>query len=141
MTTNNYLTRRNALSLLAASAATPLLPKSGLAAILETLSLFGPPAGPSVTLAHAVTSGLFGDIAKNATFKSWRNPDELRAGLTSGSIGLSVVPVQAAVNLYNRGFPIKLANIMTNGLLYIISDDPEIQNVQDLKGRSIAVPF
>lgn len=141
MTNTSRLTRRTALSLLAAGAATPLLPGVSLAAKLETLALYGPPAGPSVTLAHAVTSGGFDTLATKATFKAWRNPDELRAGLTSGEIGLSVVPVQAATNLYNRGFPIRLANVMTNGLLYIIGDANEIASVPDLKGRKIAVPF
>lgn len=141
MIRSSDLTRRAALSLLAAGTAAPLLPNPSRAALPDTLALFGPPAGPSVTLANAVARGLFDGVAKEATFKAWRNPDELRAGLTSGSIALSVVPVQATANLYNRGFPIRLANVMTNGLLYIISDVPEIGAIADLKGRSIAVPF
>ncbi|PVB62357.1 ABC transporter substrate-binding protein [Labrenzia sp. 011] len=135
------LTRRNALSLLAAGVAVPLLPAAAQAETIGTLSLFGPPAGPSVTLANAVANGGFQEIADEATFSVWRNPDELRAGLTSGEIGLSVVPVQAAANLYNRGFPIRLANVMTNGLLYVISEDETIGSVPDLKGRRVAVPF
>lgn len=111
------------------------------AAAIGTLALYGPPAGPSVTLAHAVATNKFADIASNATMTAWRNPDELRAGLTSGVILLSVVPIQAATNLYNRGFPIKLANAMTNGLLYIISGAADIGAIPDLAGRSVAVPF
>ncbi|POF27733.1 ABC transporter substrate-binding protein [Roseibium marinum] len=141
MTFKTLLTRRNALSLLAAGVATPLLPAAAQADTIEKLSLFGPPAGPSVTLASAVANGGFLEIADDASFTAWRNPDELRAGLTSGEIGLSVVPVQAAANLSNRGFPIRLANVMTDGLLYIISEDQDIRAVTDLKGRSIAVPF
>lgn len=139
MTKPTGLTRRNTLALMAGGTTAAVLPNAALA--LDNLALYGPPAGPSVTLAHAVASNAFADAASKATFKAWRNPDELRAGLTSGKIGLSVVPVQAAANLYNRGFPIKLANIMTNGLLYVISENPEITSVADLKGRSIAVPF
>lgn len=141
MTFGTRLTRRGALSFLAAGVAAPLLPASAQAARLETLALFGPPAGPSVTLAHAVASGGFSGVAGEAIFTAWRNPDELRAGLTSGKIGLSVVPVQAAANLYNRGFPIRLANVMTNGLLYVISEDKSVSSVADLKGHSVAVPF
>lgn len=108
---------------------------------LAELALFGPPAGPSVTLAHAVATNRFATVAERSTMNAWRSPDELRAGLTSGNIQLSVVPVQAAANLYNRGFDIRLANIMTNGLLYIASGNAEIAAVPDLAGRSIAVPF
>jgi NitT/TauT family transport system substrate-binding protein len=121
--------------------AVPLLPRAGHAASIETLALHGPPAGPSITLAHAVATEAFAGIADAATFTAWRNPDELRAGLTSGAIALSVVPVQAAANLYNRGFPIRLANVMTNGLLYVISGAEGISAIPDLASRSVAVPF
>lgn len=128
------------LGTLAGSAALAL-PSFSHAAQIETLALYGPPAGPSVTLAHAVATDKFADLAENARMTAWRNPDELRAGLTSGDILLSVVPIQAATNLYNRGFPIRLANAMTNGLLYIISGDAGISAIPDLAGRSLAVPF
>lgn len=107
----------------------------------DRLALYGPPAGPSITLAHAVASGALADLAEEVTFKAWRNPDELRAGLTSGEIGLSVVPIQAATNLYNRGFPIRLANAMTDGLYYVLAEDIRIESIADLSGRHVAVPF
>lgn len=135
------LTRRTTLSLIGAAAALPLLPRRGAAQSIQTLALYGPPAGPSVTLAHAVATGRLSDVAKTASFTAWRNPDELRAGLTSGAIELSVVPIQAAANLYNRGFPIRLANAMTDGLLYILAEDAGIAAIPDLAGRHIAVPF
>lgn len=108
---------------------------------ITQLDLYGPPAGPSVTLAHAVATDRFAEVADVASMTAWRTPDELRAGLTSGGIQLSVVPVQAAANLYNRGFSIRLANVMTNGLLYIATAEADIAAVEDLRGRSVAVPF
>lgn len=141
MSKQTTLTRRSALALAGAALGAAALPRTALAAPIEKLALYGPPAGPSITLAHAVSSGAFAGIANEATMTAWRNPDELRAGLTSGEILLSVVPVQAAANLYNRGFPIRLANAMTNGLLYILSDKPELSTVSGLKGMRIAVPF
>lgn len=133
------LTRRRTLSLL--GAATLVTPMPGRAAGLEALELFGPPAAPSITLAHAVASGAFEPIAPQASFTAWRHPDELRAGLTSGRIELSVAPVQAAANLYNRGFPLRLVNVMTEGLLYVIAADPTIDGIAALKDRTVAVAF
>ena len=141
MTDLSCFDRRCALYLLGASAAAFLVSRVSCASRIGTLALYGPPGGPSVILCHAVASGGFSAIADRATFTAWRNPDELRAGLTSGSIQLSVVPIQAAANLYNRGFPIRLANVMTNGLLYIIGEDREIRTIPDLSGRSIAAYF
>lgn len=141
MTALTRPSRRETLVLAASALALPFTAGATRAASVDTLALFGPPAGPSVTLAHAVATEAFAPVAQRATMTAWRNPDELRAGLTSGEIRLSVVPVQAAANLYNRGFPIRLANVMTNGLLYVISADDGIAGIPDLAGRSVAVPF
>ena len=142
MTTIHPPSRRAILLGALASASALAMPGVARAqARIETLALYGPPAGPSVTLALAVATNRFADIADAASMTAWRAPDELRAGLTSGSIRLSIVPVQAAANLYNRGFPIRLANVMTDGLLYIATGDDSIEGIADLKGRSVAVPF
>ena len=149
MTTPLATSRRALMRAALTGCATLALPRLSLARSdlteapgrIATLALFGPPAGPSVTLAHAVARNAFADIADAATMTAWRSPDELRAGLSSGRIGLSVVPVQAAANLYNRGFPIRLANVMTNGLLYIVADGGGIATIPDLKGLRLAVPF
>lgn len=141
MIDSTCLDRRGALALLGAGAATVLVPRISKADRIATLALYGPSAGPSVTLCHAVASGGFATIADHATFTAWRNPDELRAGLTSGSMRLSIVPIQAVANLYNRGFPIRLANVMTDGLLYIIAEDRGIRAIPDLSGHSIAAYF
>lgn len=140
MTGISHPTRRAMLKALGTVAAALSIPRAALAGV-ERLALYGPPAGPSITLAHAVATGQFSELADDASFTAWRNPDELRAGLTSGEIELSVVPVQAAANLYNRGFPIRLANAMTDGLLYIVAEDEDIRAIPDLAGRHIAVPF
>jgi NitT/TauT family transport system substrate-binding protein len=65
----------------------------------------------------------------------------MRAGLTSGTMQAVVLPVQAAASLYNRGFPLKLLNVMTKGLLYVISADTAVAGFADLKGKKLAVPF
>ncbi len=141
MTDPVTLDRRRFLGVAATGTVAALAGLPAAAAPLDRLALWGPPAGPSITLAHAVATDAFAGIADAASFTAWRNPDELRAGLTSGDIALSVVPVQAAANLYNRGFPIGLANVMTDGLLYVISAAPEIGAIPDLAGRSVAVPY
>lgn len=72
----------------------------------------------------------------------WRTPDEMRAGLTSGTMqAVVVMPISTAVNLNTRGLGVRLANVMTNGLLYVISTDERIRSVADLKGHRITVPF
>lgn len=136
--------RRAVLAGMGSAAALPLLAAAAgraSAAALAELALYGPPAGPSITLAHAAASGALASIADKVSFKVWRNPDEMRAGLTSGTMQAVVLPVQAAAGLYNRGFPLKLLNVMTKGLLYVISADTAVAGFADLKGKKLAVPF
>ena len=143
-TTPSSLPRRAALIGIGAGLAMPALSRlSGpaFAMTLDELVLFGPPAGPSIILAQAVASGALAPLAGKASFKVWRNPDEMRAGLTSGTMGALVLPIQVAANLYNRGMKLKLLNIMTKGLIYIVSADAGIDGFPALKGRKLAVPF
>ena len=132
------ITRRATLAALGASASFLAAPAILRAAPAARLALYGPPAGPTFTLAHAVASGMLSGIADDVSLTVWRNPDELRAGLTSGSIDLSVVPAQAAANLYNRGLGIRLVNVMTNGLLYILAKEDAVEGgLAGLSGKSL----
>jgi NitT/TauT family transport system substrate-binding protein len=81
------------------------------------------------------------DIADEVEFKAWRNPDEMRSGLTSGTMQAVVVPTQVAANLFNRGLGVRLLNTMTDGLLYLVSADPALGTIEALRGRKIALPF
>lgn len=135
------LTRRSLLATAGAGGLFLASPAVLRAAPAARLALYGPPAGPTVTLAHAVASGALADIASEISLTVWRSPDELRAGLTSGAIDLSVVPAQAAANLYNRGMGLRLVNVMTNGLLYVVAREGAVSGLADLAGKSLAVPF
>ncbi len=135
------LTRRALLATAGAGGVLLATPAILRAAPAARLALYGPPAGPTVTLAHAVASGAFAGMAPDVSLTVWRSPDELRAGLTSGAIDLSVVPAQAAANLYNRGMGLRLVNVMTNGLLYVVAREGAIGSLADLAGKSLAVPF
>lgn len=132
--------RRRLLSSLAA-ASLLTLPRRALAASPESLTIWGPPAGPSITVAHAIAAGLFKPVAEKAELRLWRTPDEMRAGLTSGSMQLAIMPTATAANLYNRGLGVRLVNVMTNGLLYIIAPAGTVSDIGGLKGKRLALPF
>ncbi len=56
-------TRRILCAGIAATLALPFLNKRARASSLDQLVLYGPPAGPSITMAYAVGKGLLGDVA------------------------------------------------------------------------------
>ncbi|MDJ1160270.1 ABC transporter substrate-binding protein [Chelatococcus sp. SYSU_G07232] len=122
-----------------ASAGVVLVARPGAAA--EPLVLWGPPAAPSIVLAQAVAGGGLADVGRGSfTFRTWRTPDEMRAGLASGSMKAVIVPSYVAANLYNRGLGVHLVNIMTGGLLHVVAGE-KIGRLDDLAGRKLAVPF
>lgn len=134
------LSRRSLLSGLGA-ASLLTLPRPSLAAESGPLTIWGPPAGPSITVAHAIAAGLLKPVAEKAELRLWRSPDEMRAGLTSGSMQLVIMPTATAANLYNRGLGVRLVNVMTNGLLYIIAPVGTVADIEGLKGKRLALPF
>ncbi|MGQ9367366.1 hypothetical protein [Azospirillum sp. ST 5-10] len=116
---------------------------AGLAAAqrLPELVLRGPPAGPSITLVHGVRSRSLHALADRVAFRAWRNPDALRAGLTSWTMELFALPTVVAANPHDRGLGVRLVNVLTERLLHLPSPDRSLGTVAALKGRSVAVPF
>lgn len=104
--------------------------------------IWGPPAAPSVVPAFAIANGMLDELIPNCQFKVWNSPDQMRAGLTSGKINMAIMPSYSGANLYNRGIKLRLANILTDGLLYIVAQkDANITSLADLKGKKLAVPL
>ncbi|WP_322994029.1 ABC transporter substrate-binding protein [Castellaniella sp.] len=112
-----------------------------IARAAEPLVLWGPPAAPSIILAQAVASGLLRELGPDVSFRTWKSPDELRAGISSGSYHATVVPTYVASNFYNRGLGVRLLNVLTNGLLYIVAPAGTVSDMASLKGKKIAVPL
>lgn len=130
------ITRRRLIQLTATVAAVSALP----AQAADTLTLWGPPVTPTVLLAVAAE---IGEARKIVPFKvqTWRTPDQLRAGLLNGEIGMSIVPSYVAANLRNQGQPVILRNIMTRGLLEIMSKGTAITAPDQLKNQPLVMPF
>ena len=104
--------------------------------------IWGPPAGPSIVAAYAVKTGMLDTLLPGCQFKVWNNPDQIRAGLGSGTINMAILPSYSGANLYNKGLGVRLANILTDGLLYIVAPEASnIKTLQDLVGKKLAVPF
>lgn len=131
------------LSLAATLAASnlPLATRLRAAEPLPRLEIWGPPAGPSITILHAIETGRLDRVARRPSLRVWRQVDEMRAGLTSKSFDVGIMPVPVAANLYNKGLGVRLVNVMTDGILYIMSSDPTLTSLDKLKGRKLAALF
>ncbi len=143
---SGFVSRRSALmggvSVLGTSAlSASIFGRAAQASPLASLEIWGPPAGPSIVVLHAIATGRLDSAVRKPSLRVWRQVDEVRAGLTSKSFDVGIVPVPVAANLYNRGLGVRLVNVMTNGILYIMSSDPALTTFESLKGRKLAVLF
>ena len=108
---------------------------------LPRLVLGGPLAAVSFPLIHMAQSGALADVARTVEFRPWRDPDQLRVLALEGKADVLAVPTNVAANLYNRGAAVELVNVSTWGILWLVSRDPSLETLADLKGEEIAMPF
>jgi NitT/TauT family transport system substrate-binding protein len=88
-----------------------------------------------------VAGELLKPLASELSLRIWRSPDEMRAGISSGNMTAVIVPTYVAANLHNRGLGIRLLNVMTDGLLYVVASPGTADEIAGLKGKRVAVPF
>lgn len=135
--------RRSLLAALLALAGAPKVHATAAqyASKLPRLLLAGPFASVSNPLIRMAESGALADVAEKVEFVSWRDPDQLRLMALEGKADVLAMPVNVAANLYNRGAKLRLLNVSTWGLLWVVSRDPSVKRLADLRGREIAMPF
>ena len=135
------LTRRHFLAGSSALGTAAILGGAARSETVASLTLHGPPAGPSVALAHVAASGALDDHVSRVGFKVWRTPDQLRAGVASGEMRATGTPTYVAANMANKGVGVRLLNVMTWGLLYVMSADESVRKFEDLAGKTIVSFF
>ena len=104
---------------------------------VEGLEILAAPTGASITLARVVDSGALATAAPNASFRLWRDNDELRAGVVSGRTRLFSTPTHVPANLANRGLPIRLLCLLGAGHLYIVTAEESVAQFKDLAGKPV----
>ncbi|MDI4663697.1 ABC transporter substrate-binding protein [Xanthobacter autotrophicus] len=135
---NGLLSRRRLLGALAGSAGALALPDlTALAAPAQGLEILGAPNGSTIVLLRLLQSGALDSVAPGASFRLWRDTDELRAAIVSGRTSLFTTPTHVPANLANRGLPLKLFAILSMGHLFVVSADESIKSFKDLAGKPL----
>lgn len=108
---------------------------------LPRLVLAGPAASVSTPLIHMLETGALKDVADQVEFVTWKDPDQLRALALGGKADFIAMPTNVAANLYNRGVGLRLLNVSTWGVLWMVSRDPNARTLADFRDKEIAMPF
>ena len=78
------------------------------------------------------------DDAGKYEFSMVTAADELVASVASGKTDIALVPANVASVLYNRtDGGVTVIDINTLGVLYVLSADPSLQSVAELKGKTV----
>lgn len=125
--------------LLAMLLATPLLAWS--AAPYQSLTLSGPLAVVSFPLIHMADNGSLARYAAKVEFKQWQSVDQLRAQLASGDIDYAATPSNLPALMANRGSPVRLLNVSIWGIQWLVSRDPAVKRLEDLRGKELLVGY
>ncbi len=131
------LSRRAMLAGLAGAAAGGATIGRLAASPVEGLKVLAAPTGASVSLARVIGAGMLSAAAPNATFRLWRDPDELRAAVATGETRLFSTPTNLPANLANRGLPIRLLCLLGEGHLVIVTADEAVNSFKDLVGKPV----
>lgn len=94
----------------------------------------GPPTAPLFKMAE--NSPLEGTNIELIVYKT---VEEATTRAVKGEADFTVLPVNAAAKLYNKGVDISLANVSTWGILYLVSVNSEVQDWSDLAGQDLYV--
>jgi len=94
----------------------------------------GPPSAPLFSLAE--NSTLPNTKVELIVYKT---VEEATTRIVKGEADFTVLPVNVAAKLYNKGLPIKLANVSTWGILYLVAVDSELKEWSELAGKDLYV--
>lgn len=75
----------------------------------------------------------------NVKSSKWVNYDQLQSMVTSGQVNITSTPVTNALKLYNKGVDLRLINVSMWGMLYVISQDENLDSINDLVGKEIGI--
>lgn len=107
----------------------------------EKVILASPFSPLAMPMAYIVENNLLQSVAKEVDLVIWNTPDQLRAILTRGEADFVSIPSNVGAIFYNKGIPLRLLRVSVWGVFYIISADPDIKGIQDLRGQKIFIPF
>ena len=98
-------------------------------------SLKGP---TSMGLVYLMDRAQNNETANNYEFTMAAAADELLPAMISGDLDIVLVPANVASVLYNKtNGGVSVIDINTLGVLYMVSGDSTIKNMEDLKGRTV----
>lgn len=75
----------------------------------------------------------------NIVIQPWQTGEQLTAMVSSKEVQLCSTPISSALLSYNKGLNVQLLMVTVWGMLYVMSTDGDVKDLQDLKGKELAI--
>ncbi|MGK7907683.1 MAG: ABC transporter substrate-binding protein [Synechococcus sp.] len=108
---------------------------------LPSLGIGGSPILLTIPLAYLIEMSSLPEAISSIEFFSVRNHEQMKALLTSEQGQIAANPTLLAAGLYQQQVPLKLMNVMIWGNIHLLSATGEIQNWEELRGKTVLIPF
>lgn len=103
---------------------------------VTVMALKGPTAMGMVSFMNEVDQGEITD--ENYEFQIVASPDEVSPAIAQGTVDIAAVPANLASVLYQKtDGGVQVLSINTLGVLYLVGNWDAIQNISELKGKTI----
>ena len=103
---------------------------------VTVMALKGPTAMGMVSFMNEVDQGEITD--ENYEFQIAASPDEVSPAIAQGTVDIAAVPANLASVLYQKtDGGVQVLSINTLGVLYLVGNGDAIQNISELKGKTI----
>lgn len=107
-------------------------------ALAENIRLIGLAGPTSMGMAYLLEQNEQGKSLNSYEFTLANAPDEVVAKISTGEADIAAVPANLASVLYNKTEgKVKIVDINTLGVLYIVELGESISSIEDLKGKTI----
>jgi len=108
---------------------------------LAEIKLVGTIGPMVIPLAYMAETNALGSVAEKTSLTLWANPVQLQATIAGQQGDFVSLPVNSAATFYNKGIQLKLLDCSIWNILFLISTDPDIKSMEDLRGKRVVVPF
>lgn len=116
------------------------LAMGGFSSSSETVHIGYLPSDHDAALFVADASGMYKDAGINVELHEYNNGGDLMSAMASGDLDVGYVGISPVVSSISKGVPVKIVAGAQNEGSGLVSHDPSVTSIEDLKGKTVATP-
>ncbi len=104
----------------------------------QIIKIGAPKAPPILPVLKMIEDNTLGDTVE-IQLDYWETPEQLIGMIQGNKNDMYAFPLTVIAKLYNKGMGVKLTNVNTWGVSYLLSTDKNVKTWTDLKGKQLYI--